>query len=86
MLVRMLEHIAGSRDGKTWPPRGGIIELPAEEAHALIAHGYAQPVPPAESSAFGPQSNGEPREVAEGIEMATIVRTRLSRAPGGNND
>jgi hypothetical protein len=85
MLVRMLEHIAGSRDGRPWPPRGGIIELPAEEAHALIAHGYAQPVPPAESPAFAPQSNGEPRGVAEGIEMATIVRTRLSGAPGGDN-
>jgi hypothetical protein len=86
MLVRMLEHIAGSRDGNRWPPRGGIIDLPTEEAHALIAHGYAQPVPPAESSAFAPESNGEPREVAGGIEMATIVRTRLSGAPGGKND
>lgn len=84
MLVRMLEHIAGSRDGRPWPPRGGIIELPVEEAHALIAHGYAQPIPPAEASAFAPQSNGEPRESAQGIEIATLTKTRISVAPGGD--
>jgi hypothetical protein len=84
MLVRMLQHIAGSRDGKRWPPRGGVIDLPEEEAQALLAHGLAQALP--ESSAFAPQSNGEPREWSEGIEIATVIRTRLSGAPGGKND
>jgi hypothetical protein len=79
MLVRMLEHIAGSRDGNRWPPRGGIIDLPTEEAHALIAHGYAQPIPPAESPAFGSRSDGEAPEAPEAMETATLPKALNSK-------
>jgi len=79
MLVRMLEHIAGSRDGNRWPPRGGIIDLPTEEAHALIAHGYAQPIPPAESAAFGSRSDGEAPEAPEAMETATLPKSLNSK-------
>jgi hypothetical protein len=41
----MLMKIGGLRNGAAWPPIGGIIDLPASEAHALFAHGYAQPLP-----------------------------------------
>ena len=78
MLVRMLEHIPGARDGKQWPPRGGIIELPEQEALALIANAYAQPIPPVESSAFGSRNNGEASDWSDGIEVATVVKTRNS--------
>jgi hypothetical protein len=80
MLVRMLEHIAGSRDGKPWPPRGGIIELPVQEAHALVAHGYAQPIPPSESPAFGSRSDGEATESSATMETATLP-TALNSKP-----
>ena len=45
MLVRMIQRISGLRNGKPWPPVGGVIELPESEALALAAHGYAQPLP-----------------------------------------
>lgn len=48
MLVRMLQRISGLRNGKQWPPIGGVIDLPESEALALAAHGYAQPLPPVE--------------------------------------
>ena len=47
MLVRMLQRVAGSRDGTPWAPRGGVMDLPKDEALALIAHGYAVPLAPA---------------------------------------
>jgi hypothetical protein len=47
MLVRMLQRVAGSRDGIPWAPRGGVMDLPKDEALALVAHGYAVPLAPA---------------------------------------
>ena len=81
MLVKMLEHITGLRDGKAWPPRGGIIELPDQEALSLIAHAYAQPIPPAESPAFAPRSHGEGSGMPVEVETATLHprRSRGSR-------
>ena len=79
MLVRMLEHIAGSRDGKPWPPRGGIIELPVQEAHALVAHGYAQPIPSSESPAFASRSDGEAPGAPEAMETATLPKSLNSK-------
>lgn len=48
MLVRMTQRISGTRNGKSWPPIGGVIELPESEALALAAHGYAVPLPAVE--------------------------------------
>jgi hypothetical protein len=70
MLVKMLEHILGTRDGKAWPPRGGVVDLPEPEALALFAHGYAQPVPTAKSPAFAPQSHAEAATIVEAREVA----------------
>lgn len=39
--VRMVGRISGSRDGKDWPAPGGTIELPTEEADALLINGMA---------------------------------------------
>ena len=41
MLVRMKTRIGGYRNGESWPAPGGTIDLPAHEAHGLIANGYA---------------------------------------------
>ena len=48
MLVRMAQRISGTRNGKSWPPIGGVMELPESEALALAAHGYAVLLPAVE--------------------------------------
>lgn len=76
MLVRMLNHITGLRNGVAWAPRGGVMELPKDEALALIAHGYAQPLPPA------PDTMPELREettIAQPLETATKVKRKVVR-------
>jgi len=80
MLVRMLERILGTRDGKPWPPRGGVIDLPDNEALALFAHGYAQPVPPAKTPAFAPTEPVEAALIHEARESATLKRTKRGKS------
>ena len=80
MLVRMLERILGTRDGKPWPPRGGVIDLPDNEAMALFAHGYAQPVPPAKTPAFAPTEPVEAAVIQEARESATVKRTKRGKS------
>lgn len=41
MLVRMKTRIGGYRNGEPWPAPGETIDVPAHEAHGLIANGYA---------------------------------------------
>ena len=36
MLVRMLTHISGGRNGVPWPPAGETIEVPDDEGASLI--------------------------------------------------
>jgi hypothetical protein len=36
MLIRMLTHISGGRNGVPWPPAGGTIEVPDDEGASLI--------------------------------------------------
>lgn len=79
MLVRMLERILGTRNGVAWPPRGGVIDLPEQEALALFAHGYAQPVPPAKTLAFAPQSHAEAAIITEAREIATKPARKLGK-------
>lgn len=53
LRVRMKTHITGYRNDAEWPPVGGEIDLPDQEAADLEAAGYgdiigeAQPAPPA---------------------------------------
>lgn len=82
MLVKMLEHILGTRDGKVWPPRGGVVDLPESEALALFAHGYAQPVPLAKTPAFAPQSHAEAAVIQEARESATVPARKLAKGKG----
>lgn len=44
MLVKMRREISGLRDGQPWPPVGGTIELPDDEAVGLVANRIAEPV------------------------------------------
>jgi hypothetical protein len=34
--------ISGTRDGETWPERGGVVDLPDEEARHMIAGGLVE--------------------------------------------
>jgi hypothetical protein len=74
MLVKMLNHITGLRNGVAWPPRGGIADLPNDEANALIAHGYAVPLPIAPATM--PEEPREEAAVITPIERATKVRRK----------
>ncbi|MGV4984518.1 hypothetical protein ACVB8X_13940 [Streptomyces sp. NRAIS4] len=44
MKIRMKTAVSGSRNGVPWPPRGGTVELPDDEAAGLCASGMAEPV------------------------------------------
>jgi hypothetical protein len=70
MFIRMLFEITGTRNGQPWPKRGGLIELPNDEAKNLIAQGLAVHI-------------DAPVEVAEAapatIEVAMIPMVRKAR-------
>lgn len=44
MRVRMKVDISGARDGKPWPARGEVADLPDDEAAGLCESGMAEPV------------------------------------------
>lgn len=44
MLVKMRAELSGLRNGQPWPPIGGVIELPDDEAATMCANGTALPV------------------------------------------
>lgn len=44
MRVRMKAEVSGTRDGRSWPPRGETVELPDDEGAQLCASGIAEPV------------------------------------------
>lgn len=41
MRVRMKVTISGTRDGKPWPEKGGVVDLPDDEAEQMVASGLA---------------------------------------------
>lgn len=42
MKITMRVGITGTRNGEDWPPAGGTIDLPADEANALVEAGLAE--------------------------------------------
>ncbi len=44
MLVKMRTEISGLRDGIPWPLVGGTIDLPRDEALAMLENGSVEPV------------------------------------------
>ncbi|MFD5573981.1 hypothetical protein [Streptomyces cadmiisoli] len=42
MRIRMKVSISGTRNGKSWPERGGTVELPDDEARQMVAAGLAE--------------------------------------------
>jgi hypothetical protein len=49
--VKMIVGMSGTRDGVDWPPRGGELDVPADEAADLVRAGYAVAVESAPESA-----------------------------------
>lgn len=43
MRVRMTVQVSGMRNGTEWPPRGGTIDLPEDEALQYIGANMAVP-------------------------------------------
>lgn len=59
MRVRMNVTVSGTRDGESWPPKGGLIDLSQDEAEGLIANRIATAAKdddeePAEENAAAP--------------------------------
>lgn len=44
MRVKLLVHLTGTRNNVEWPERGKEVDLPDEEAQAMISQGMAEPV------------------------------------------
>ncbi len=65
MLVKMRGPVSGLRDGRPWPPVGGTIELPDDEAATLVRNRMAEPV-------FDPEAGVE-RAVMPGEELRDVV-------------
>ena len=47
MRVKMKVAVSGTRNGETWPPIGGVIDLPDPEAESLLWMDLAAPDEPA---------------------------------------
>ena len=72
MRVCMKVTVSGTRNGQPWPDKGGIVDLPDDEAKHLIAAGLAK-----EPDA-GPQA--EP-DVEEASAPAPETSTPVGRKP-----
>jgi hypothetical protein len=46
MRVKMKVAVSGTRNGETWPPIGGVIDLPDPEAESLLWMDLAAPDEP----------------------------------------
>ena|GEM_PF-3456559 len=44
MKVQLRVQVSGMRDGQPWPPAGGVIDVPDDEALTLLRNGTADPV------------------------------------------
>lgn len=47
MRVQLAVSVSGTRDGKRWPEKGAVVDLPDVEAKALVAAGIAVAAPEA---------------------------------------
>ena len=65
MLVKVRVHVSGLRNGQPWPPVGGVLEVPDDEAVSLLASNVVEPV-------YDPE-RGVERAVAPAPEMRDVV-------------
>jgi len=68
--------ITGSRNGVSWPPIGGVIDLPEDEAMQMVANRYASVVPVA---TIAPESEIEEALIIRTMETATKAKAKRKR-------
>lgn len=76
MQVMVRIQVSGLRDGQPWPPVGGVLEMPQDEALPLLQNGTVVPV-------FDPESGVE-RAVAPTAELRTGLTTRNGPRKGAH--
>lgn len=69
--ITMRTRISGTRNGEDWPAPGGTVDVPADEAAALIAAGLA--------SAAGTSKEAAAVDVSE-VETAAVKPARGRKA------
>jgi len=74
MKIKMRVSITGTRDGQEWPAAGETIDLPADEANALVDAGLAE----AASTAASPKVE---TAAVEAPENAAEPKPRARKAP-----
>lgn len=62
MRVRMKVTISGTRDGQPWPERGGVKDLPDDEAKHMVAAGLAEEHDGEEAAEENAANRGEPEK------------------------
>ncbi|WP_426404222.1 hypothetical protein ACN9M0_24795 [Streptomyces sp. R-07] len=78
MRVQMRVKVSGTRDGVEWPDRGGVVDLPEEEAAQLV---HARLAEPAGDERVPVEESATP---ADDTEKAVVARRRgQARKPGG---
>jgi hypothetical protein len=72
--VQLLITLTGTRNGEDWPPLGGLMDLPDDEAEGYVRNGYARyaerPVPAPEEDAL---ADPEPEEAVVAPEEAAVA-------------
>lgn len=84
MQVKVIVQPSGLRNGEPWPPRGGVIDLPEDEALRLIQQRMMVPVHDPESRiarAVPPMDAVEARAALVGIEAEEAEAKALSAMP-----
>lgn len=83
MKIRMKVAVSGNRDGKRWPPIGGVIDLPDAEAAQYCASGLADPVAEDKmEKAVPPQDEERRQEESGALTTETAESTVPKRGPG----
>lgn len=83
MKIRMRIDVSGTRNGREWPRRGSVIELPDDEARQYCEAGMAEPVAtfaPVETATLPePEVRAEP---ASGLTTDSESGAAVRRGPG----
>jgi hypothetical protein len=72
MKIKMRMLITGTRNSVSWPPIGGIVDLPEDEAQCMIRHGYAIAAPEQEIPLVE-------RAAVENDTQTAIIKTRVAK-------
>jgi len=65
MKIRMKVDVSGARNGRAWPARGEVIELPDGEAADLCASDMAEPVADDDVETAVPADDSEKRALTK---------------------